>query len=237
MTLLPSPPHRGPDSRLLRVLVVLAVLVWASSSLSSSWSCRVGSCCASSFLLVPTVAEGRGRRRRLPTTTTIAATRKTRTTKPITAQPPHQSHQEQDHAGCSRANFFRESTQKILMGLGTGSVVWKCGTMEPARAEDSTLSSGPVVVNTDLTAGAQLFTQNCAACHRQGGNLIARTKTLEHAALDRYLDGGATPDAVAQIISHGKQAMPSFAARFDAAQLDQVAAYVLSQADIGWTTK
>ena len=147
----------------------------------------------------------------------------------------HQSHQEQDHAGCSRANFFRESTQKILMGLGTGSTVWKCGETAPARAEEITLSAVPVP--TDLAAGEQLFAQNCASCHRQGGNIIARTKTLEHAALELYLDGGATPDAVAQIISHGKQAMPSFAARFDAAQLDQVAAYVLSQADIGWTTK
>ena len=218
MTLWLNPPHHGPDIRLLVVLVVLL------AAFSSSWSC-----CASSFLLVPTTGGGRRRR---PTTTT------TKTTRPITAPPPHQSHQEQDHTGCSRTDFFRESTQKILMGLGTGSTVWNnYGQPAPAMAEERTLSSGPVVVNTDLAAGEQLFAQNCAACHRGGSNLIARTKTLEKAALDLYLEGGASSDSVQHIIISGKQAMPSFATRFDNAQLDQVAAYVLSQAETGWTTK
>merc|ERR1719215_2540273 len=43
----------------------------------------------------------------------------------------------------------------------------------------------------DAGAGEQIFSGNCAACHAGGQNVIMPEKTLEQAALEEYLDGGA----------------------------------------------
>lgn len=43
----------------------------------------------------------------------------------------------------------------------------------------------------DATAGASVFSGNCAACHAGGQNVIMPEKTLEQGALAEYLDGGA----------------------------------------------
>ena len=48
----------------------------------------------------------------------------------------------------------------------------------------------------DAAAGEGVFSGNCAACHAGGQNVIMPDKTLEQAALEQYLDGGANVAAV-----------------------------------------
>ncbi|HEY9888676.1 MAG TPA: hypothetical protein V6D02_09770, partial [Candidatus Obscuribacterales bacterium] len=58
----------------------------------------------------------------------------------------------------------------------------------------------------DLTAptAAALFTQHCAGCHVNGGNIVRRGKTLKLKALER--NGLTSAAAIAPLIAHGKGA-------------------------------
>jgi cytochrome c6 len=84
----------------------------------------------------------------------------------------------------------------------------------------------------DLAHGAQVFDTNCAACHIGGGNVVNGAKTLKQADLDQY--GMASIDAITTQVKNGKAAMPSFLGRLSEADIEDVAAYVLSQAENGW---
>merc|ERR1719428_1859881 len=86
----------------------------------------------------------------------------------------------------------------------------------------------------DAGAGEQIFSGNCAACHTGGQNVIMREKTLEQAALEEYLDGGANEAAVVKQVTNGKNAMPSFAAKLSETDIQNVATYVISTAKDGW---
>ncbi len=84
----------------------------------------------------------------------------------------------------------------------------------------------------DLAKGAQVFSSNCAACHLGGGNLVNGAKTLKKAALDQY--SMASIDAIKTQVMNGKLAMPAFKGRLTDEQIDDVAHYVLDQAEKGW---
>ncbi len=84
----------------------------------------------------------------------------------------------------------------------------------------------------DAAAGAKIFSANCASCHMGGGNLVSPAKTLKKAALEQY--GMASADKVITQVTNGKNAMPSFKGRLNAAAIENVSAYVLSQAEKGW---
>ena len=61
----------------------------------------------------------------------------------------------------------------------------------------------PAYADGDLEAGKAVFSGNCAACHKGGRNIIQQEKTLQLAALEQYLDGGANPAAVKkQVVAH-----------------------------------
>jgi len=85
----------------------------------------------------------------------------------------------------------------------------------------------------DLTNGAQVFSTNCAACHAGGGNLVNTVKTLKKEDLEKY--GMASLDAIKTQVNNGKAGMPAFKGRLTDEQIDDVANYVLSQADKGWS--
>jgi len=85
----------------------------------------------------------------------------------------------------------------------------------------------------DLTKGAQVFSANCAACHAGGGNLVNTVKTLKKEDLEKY--GMASLDAIITQINNGKAGMPAFKGRLTNEQIEDVANYVLSQADKGWS--
>ena len=84
----------------------------------------------------------------------------------------------------------------------------------------------------DAASGASVFGANCAACHAAGRNVVNPQKTLQKGDLETY--GMNTPEAIITQVTNGKNAMPAFAGRLSDKQIEDVAAYVLSQAEKGW---
>lgn len=84
----------------------------------------------------------------------------------------------------------------------------------------------------DAASGGKIFSANCAACHAGGKNVINGAKTLQKEALDKYEMNSL--EAITYQVTNGKNAMPAFKGRLTDAQIDDVATYVLSQAENGW---
>lgn len=64
-----------------------------------------------------------------------------------------------------------------------------------------------------------------------------REKTLEKQALEAYMDGGYNEGSVVKQVANGKGAMPAFRNRLSEDDIDNVATYVISTSDEGWTPK
>jgi len=88
----------------------------------------------------------------------------------------------------------------------------------------------------DAAKGAQIFGANCAACHLNGNNVVMPTKTLKKADLEKYLQGYGddAEAAIAYQVTKGKNAMPAFLGRLSPQDIEDVAAYVATQAEKGW---
>ena len=84
----------------------------------------------------------------------------------------------------------------------------------------------------DATNGAKIFTANCAACHMGGGNVVMANKTLKKDALEKY--GMASLEAIVNQVTNGKNAMPAFGKKLNPQEIEDVATYVLDQAEKGW---
>ncbi len=85
----------------------------------------------------------------------------------------------------------------------------------------------------DAGAGKTVFTANCNACHMGGGNVVAgASKGLAKDALAK--NGVDTLEKIVYQVTNGKNAMPAFNGRLTAQQIENVATYVLSQAEAGW---
>ncbi|MEA5505078.1 c-type cytochrome [Halotia wernerae UHCC 0503] len=84
----------------------------------------------------------------------------------------------------------------------------------------------------DTVNGAKVFSANCASCHAGGKNLVNGAKTLKKADLEKY--GMYSAEAIIAQVTKGKNAMPAFTGRLKPNQNEDVAAYVLEQADKGW---
>nr|YP_009313627.1 Cytochrome c553 [Helminthocladia australis]SCW21881.1 Cytochrome c553 [Helminthocladia australis] len=87
-------------------------------------------------------------------------------------------------------------------------------------------------IAADIAAGEQIFNANCAACHAGGNNAIITEKTLKKDVLETYSMNSV--DAITTQVTNGKGAMPAFGGRLEAEDIDNVANYVLSQAEQGW---
>lgn len=81
----------------------------------------------------------------------------------------------------------------------------------------------------DLAAGKQIFDSKCASCHAGGNNIVNPAKTLKAADLDKY--GMNSMDAIISQVTNGKPPMPSFKGQLSDEDMENVAAYVLSQSD------
>lgn len=88
--------------------------------------------------------------------------------------------------------------------------------------------SSPVLA-ADAGAGAGVFNANCAACHAGGNNVVQADKTLKSDAL--ATNGMDSADAIISQVKNGKGGMPAFGASLSDADIENVAAYVLDQAD------
>jgi len=107
---------------------------------------------------------------------------------------------------------------KLLCGL-CALVLIGLTTMAPAWAGD-------------LAHGGQVFASNCAACHVGGGYVVNGAKTLKLADLEKY--DMASLEAIKTQVTNGKSAMPAFLGRLTDQDIDDVATYVLDQAESGW---
>ena len=84
----------------------------------------------------------------------------------------------------------------------------------------------------DAANGSKIFSANCTACHMGGNNVVNGAKTLKQDALKQY--DMYSLDAIKNQVTNGKNAMPAFGSKLSEAQIEDVATYVLSQAESGW---
>jgi len=110
---------------------------------------------------------------------------------------------------------------QVTKGAAAAGLAFTIGAAAPAFAGD-------------VSAGAQIFDANCAACHAGGQNVIMPDKTLEKEALDQYLAGGRSEKSVVTQVTNGKNAMPAFGGRLSDDDIANVASYVIATADAGW---
>ena len=81
-------------------------------------------------------------------------------------------------------------------------------------------------------SGAELFSNHCAGCHVNGGNIIRRGQTLKLAALERHgIDG---PAGILEIAVAGRGQMAGYGAVLGETGAEAVAAYVWQQALLDW---
>lgn len=114
---------------------------------------------------------------------------------------------------------------KRLLALVLIGVLWLCfHGSTPALAATLTIS--------EFAEAGQRFEVHCAGCHVGGGNIIRRNKTLKLKALQRNQMDSMT--AIADIITNGKANMSAYSDRLTEAEIQQLAAYVLAQAERNW---
>jgi cytochrome c6 len=89
----------------------------------------------------------------------------------------------------------------------------------------------------EVAHGGQIFSANCAACHMGGGNVVNAERTLKQDALESYLANYSAGHEAAIVtqVTNGKNAMPAFGGKLSATDIEDVAAYVESQAANGWS--
>ncbi|MEC4806618.1 MAG: c-type cytochrome [Jaaginema sp. PMC 1079.18] len=80
--------------------------------------------------------------------------------------------------------------------------------------------------------GAKIFQTQCVACHPGGGNIIRRGKNLKQRAMQQ--NGYDSVEAIAQIVTYGKNNMSAFGDRLTPDEIETVSAYVLEQAAVNW---
>lgn len=109
--------------------------------------------------------------------------------------------------------------KKIISLLLLGITIFTFAFSNPALASDT-------------ANGAKLFSANCNSCHAGGGNTVNAAKSLKQEDLEKY--GMNSAEAIISQITNGKNAMPAFKGRLQANEIEDVAAYVLEQAEAGW---
>ncbi|TAE59849.1 MAG: cytochrome C6 [Nostocales cyanobacterium] len=88
------------------------------------------------------------------------------------------------------------------------------------------------VYAVDIQNGAEIFSFHCAGCHINGGNIIRRGKNLKKNALKRY--GMDSLEAIQNIVTNGKNNMSAYKEKLTSPEIENVAAYVLEQAEKDW---
>lgn len=94
------------------------------------------------------------------------------------------------------------------------------------------ITFSPPALAADTANGAKIFNVQCAGCHVNGGNIVRRGKTLKQKALKR--NGVDSLEVIASLVANGKNNMSAFKDRLSEKQIEDVAAYVLEQAEKGW---
>jgi cytochrome c6 len=121
---------------------------------------------------------------------------------------------------------------KHLLGILLGVWLLGVGLISPVWAADATVDGSADGPAATAKTGAQVFVAQCAGCHGGGGNIIRRGKNLKLNTLQK--NKMATPEAIAAIVTQGKGIMSAYGKKLTAAEIADVSAYVLEQAQSGW---
>ena len=90
----------------------------------------------------------------------------------------------------------------------------------------------PEVSPVLATSGEELFSNHCAGCHVNGGNIIRRGRTLKLAALKR--SGLDDPEAIARIAREGIGQMSGYGEVLGEGGDELVATWIWEQAQNAW---
>ena len=90
----------------------------------------------------------------------------------------------------------------------------------------------PEVSPVLATSGEELFSNHCAGCHVNGGNIIRRGRTLKLAALKR--GGLDDPEAIARIAREGIGQMSGYGEVLGEGGDELVATWIWEQAQNAW---
>ena len=96
----------------------------------------------------------------------------------------------------------------------------------------ATLAIVPGVSRVLATSGQELFSNHCAGCHVNGGNIIRRGRTLKLAALKK--NGLDDPDAIARVAREGIGQMSGYGDVLGVGGDELVAAWIWEQAQNAW---
>jgi cytochrome c6 len=107
----------------------------------------------------------------------------------------------------------------LRLSLLLVSSVLTLGFMSPAQAADA-------------SAGAEVFAKNCTACHAGGKNIMSPAKSLS--LNDLKSNQRDSEAAIVALVTNGASPMPAFGKSLSEEQIQNVAAYVLQQANAGW---
>ena len=113
----------------------------------------------------------------------------------------------------------------MLLALALG---WWILSPRPALGADLT----PAPLATTQPSGAVLFSQHCAGCHVNGGNVIRRGKTLRLAALRRA--GLESAEDLARVASVGQGQMGGYGEVLGPGGPEAVGGWVWRQALADW---
>jgi cytochrome c6 len=86
-----------------------------------------------------------------------------------------------------------------------------------------------LVPTINIENGEKLFTQNCIVCHIGGSNVIIFEKNLKKETLKE--NGMYNLDSITYQIINGKNGMPAFGGRLKSEEINNIAQYVLEQAE------
>lgn len=84
----------------------------------------------------------------------------------------------------------------------------------------------------DLNDGEKVFSTNCAGCHINGGNIVRRSKNLKLKTLQKNKIDNM--ESIINLVTNGKNNMSSYQDKLTKEQIENVAAYVLKQAENNW---
>lgn len=127
---------------------------------------------------------------------------------------------QEDVPAASHSDAAPWNGRPFLMGLALGVLATVC----VARA--------PAALAAEFDNGEGVFLGNCAACHAGGNNSVQPELKLKKEALTTF--GMYDVEKIKYQVTNGKNAMPAFGERLSSQDIEDVAKYVLGQAEAGW---
>ena len=79
-----------------------------------------------------------------------------------------------------------------------------------------------------LEKGEKIFEKNCSVCHKEGNNIIIPEKNLKKESLET--NGMNSLDSISYQVRNGKNGMPAFGSRLKEVEIEEIADYVLFEA-------